>query len=821
MKKANRKWKVFVIVMCLLFTMTPGMVFADEPTDQSFVEQASGQTGGDDESNKDDQGDDGSGGDDESNKDDQDDDGSGGDDESNKDDQDDDGSGGEDLTKENEEDSAATDGALQMNFIFPPINKGTIEITKNVVNGPDRDDVFKFKISKWKDKKWKQEKIVSITGPGKITVSGLAPGEYKVEEIEIPDNYVVDDPETDKFTVGSELVPVSFTNTYTTGTITIEKRIKNGIPELQDTFTFRISKKIDKHKYQIIREVQRDGAGTIVVDGLDNGVYKVEEINLPQHYMIYGDGDPVEVTISNKDLTKEAIFTNCYTAGTIKINKTVIGNPATPGTFTFEIYKMNWSGKWVLQQEAIVNGTVPTVIPGLDYGYYKIVEQAVEGYDIDESTPKNWINEYCQHWNPNFTNTYTGPTTGSIKIIKNVTGSSIIPETVFRFTVTSDEHEYSRTVSVTGGAVFVLDGLMPGEYVVTEEKSALDFYPEGNDYDKPATVTSDSETIVTFTNIYNPELPSVTINKEVAEYTGAGVPESGFEKSKTFNVLNKSVIYRISFEYNNAWVQSERSLTLSDIYDRNGSVIDKTLDLEIWDAGTGQFVKAFPDNYVELDLDETYYFRDTLTENGIYNNVATLFEPQYRTFTEDIEPIINLSSSAVVTVNYSSGGGDNGGGNGGGGGGGSSTKYYEVIYDPNYPTSSDTSGKAPVDNKNYRYNEIVNVRGNTDGLKAGDYVFKGWNTKPDGTGTMYLQGNMFNIKEDTILYAIWELAEADPDMATTDASTDTVVNTGQSNDLDDVPKTGDSTPILLMLLMGLLSIVSVAAFSRKKKATAE
>jgi hypothetical protein len=103
------------------------------------------------------------------------------------------------------------------------------------------------------------------------------------------------------------------------------------------------------------------------------------------------------------------------------------------------------------------------------------------------------------------------------------------------------------------------------------------------------------------------------------------------------------------------------------------------------------------------------------------------------------------------------------------------TKYYEVIYDPNYPTSSDTSGKAPVDNKNYRYNEIVNVRGNTDGLKAGDYVFKGWNTKPDGTGTMYLQGNMFNIKEDTILYAIWELAEADPDMATTDASTDTVV----------------------------------------------
>ena len=46
-------------------------------------------------------------------------------------------------------------------------------------------------------------------------------------------------------------------------------------------------------------------------------------------------------------------------------------------------------------------------------------------------------------------------------------------------------------------------------------------------------------------------------------------------------------------------------------------------------------------------------------------------------------------------------------------------------------------------------------------LDVNDYVatdgahFYGWNTKSDGTGTMYLEGDSFNLSADTTLYAIW------------------------------------------------------------------
>lgn len=38
------------------------------------------------------------------------------------------------------------------------------------------------------------------------------------------------------------------------------------------------------------------------------------------------------------------------------------------------------------------------------------------------------------------------------------------------------------------------------------------------------------------------------------------------------------------------------------------------------------------------------------------------------------------------------------------------------------------------------------------------YEFNGWNTKSDGNGTMYQEGDIYNITEDITLYAIWKLA---------------------------------------------------------------
>ena len=75
-----------------------------------------------------------------------------------------------------------------------------------------------------------------------------------------------------------------------------------------------------------------------------------------------------------------------------------------------------------------------------------------------------------------------------------------------------------------------------------------------------------------------------------------------------------------------------------------------------------------------------------------------------------------------------------------------------VVYNDN----GKTGGSVPTDsNSPYIYNSEVTVLGNTGSLVKTGYEFSGWNTAPNGSGTTYYPGNVFNITESTILYAKW------------------------------------------------------------------
>jgi uncharacterized repeat protein (TIGR02543 family) len=50
--------------------------------------------------------------------------------------------------------------------------------------------------------------------------------------------------------------------------------------------------------------------------------------------------------------------------------------------------------------------------------------------------------------------------------------------------------------------------------------------------------------------------------------------------------------------------------------------------------------------------------------------------------------------------------------------------------------------------------------GNSGVLLKTSYIFKGWNTEPDGSGTRYLAGANFNLIADTTLFADWVLTPA-------------------------------------------------------------
>ncbi|MCL1809867.1 MAG: InlB B-repeat-containing protein [Clostridiales bacterium] len=73
-----------------------------------------------------------------------------------------------------------------------------------------------------------------------------------------------------------------------------------------------------------------------------------------------------------------------------------------------------------------------------------------------------------------------------------------------------------------------------------------------------------------------------------------------------------------------------------------------------------------------------------------------------------------------------------------------------VTYNPNGGTGSVNTVQVPV-NSNHT---VID-----QGYYRNGYTFKGWNTRPDGTGTSYQNGQIIYVTGDVTLYAQWKLIE--------------------------------------------------------------
>ncbi|MCL2838133.1 MAG: InlB B-repeat-containing protein [Oscillospiraceae bacterium] len=88
---------------------------------------------------------------------------------------------------------------------------------------------------------------------------------------------------------------------------------------------------------------------------------------------------------------------------------------------------------------------------------------------------------------------------------------------------------------------------------------------------------------------------------------------------------------------------------------------------------------------------------------------------------------------------------------------------WENIYTPptftvTYNGNGNTGGSAPVDDNEYNTGAIVTVLGNTAHapLVRTNYVFAGWNTRRNGSGTQYAAGATFTMPPRNVtLYAQW------------------------------------------------------------------
>lgn len=73
-----------------------------------------------------------------------------------------------------------------------------------------------------------------------------------------------------------------------------------------------------------------------------------------------------------------------------------------------------------------------------------------------------------------------------------------------------------------------------------------------------------------------------------------------------------------------------------------------------------------------------------------------------------------------------------------------------------YHANQSTGGSVPVDINTYELSDEITVLGNSGSLVKTEHSFDGWNTKQDGSGTDYGDGETFIIGNQTInLYAQW------------------------------------------------------------------
>ena len=76
---------------------------------------------------------------------------------------------------------------------------------------------------------------------------------------------------------------------------------------------------------------------------------------------------------------------------------------------------------------------------------------------------------------------------------------------------------------------------------------------------------------------------------------------------------------------------------------------------------------------------------------------------------------------------------------------------YSVTYDGN----ENTSGVVP-DTQTKLYGVTLTLRSNSGALARTDYIFSGWNTAADGSGTDYAESADYTVNAAVVLYARWE-----------------------------------------------------------------
>ena len=416
-----------------------------------------------------------------------------------------------------------------INNNYTEIPKGSLTVTKTVTGDTEAAEgkVFIFDIA---GPDGYTDAVTAAAGES-VTVADLEPGTYTVTEQsgEI-EGYTLEVTGEGDYTVGAEELGIEIVNNYTKilkGSLVINKEVVGGGEEAANkTYTFDVT---GPEGYSTTVTVT--GSGSAVLTDLTLGEYTVTEQNAEI------EGCTLEVTGSGTVTVEgnenaEITVTNTYTEtpkGSLVISKEVVGggSEASEKTYTFEV-----TGPNGYSAEVTVIGNGSATLNSLEPGIYTVSEKdaAIEGYTLEvagEGETEVIANENAA---VTITNTYE-QIVGSMTITKSVVGGGDeAANKIYTFVITGP-NDYSNTVTVIGSGSVTVEGLVPGEYTVTEQNAEIEGYRLTVDGTETATVVADENVDVTITNSYDLIVGSLTITKSVV-----GGPEDAANREYTFLV---------------------------------------------------------------------------------------------------------------------------------------------------------------------------------------------------------------------------------------------------------------------------------------------
>lgn len=329
-------------------------------------------------------------------------------------------------------------------------------------------------------------RLVNSNNNGECILTGLAYGDYTIEETKAPVGYVKSG-KTEQVHINSNReYTVSYTNKIVHSTIRLVKL---------DTETNRPLEGATLVLKKNGREIKRQttpSTGLIILKDVEYGEYTVEEISAPEGYVL--NSSPVKFKVERDGQVIKVPIPNTKKRGKITIIKKDNENQPVQGAI-FEIKDSDGKvlHKVTTDKVGVTNGG------DLSWGTYTVQEvKAPDGY-IKDSKPQTARIWFGIPQTLNFTNTHIK---AKLEIIKqdNKTAQKL-QGAEFRVT---GPNNFSKTVTSGKDGRVVLDNLYYGEYKVVETKA-----PNGYDLNKTERKFKVSENgklySLTFTNIKHSE----------------------------------------------------------------------------------------------------------------------------------------------------------------------------------------------------------------------------------------------------------------------------------------------------------------------------